>query len=562
MARDGITQESLASVLDCIDAKSSFLLEAGAGSGKTWTLVESLRYILLHQTDFLETNNKRIVCITYTNVAKNEISERIDFNPLVSVSTIHDFLWSCISGFQAELKEFLIEANTTSKKPVEDLEVHLKRKHVNYSPYGRNLILGQVTHDDVIDAATKLFEKYPKIAKITADKYPYIFVDEYQDTQPQTVSLLLDNLLERQSDKVSLGFFGDSMQKIYGAGIGKIESDRLTQITKLENFRCSLAVIELLNKIRTNLKQQPGDKNLAGSIQFFHSNTDLDNPDNYNKVRAFLEKTQDWKFDSSTGVVNTKILQLTHKGIAKRLGYETLLNIYDDYISFGRDRLFDKEEIFSNFFLDKVERLVELYAAKEYSEFIQLLANDGRNIRKAADKQRILNLMEGLDVHRTKGTVKDVYDYVLTEGLLIKPSKIEEFEYLIKQPIIDEKIGQKKLFYQQLMALKYSEIAGIAQFINESTPFSTKHGVKGAEYNDVVVVIDDTSWNQYKFNDVFSGDKSKIDRYNRSLNLLYVCCSRAKNRLVVIALSKMDAIALTNIESWFGKANVRDIKSL
>jgi len=557
MAREGVTQESLSNILDCIDSQNSFLLEAGAGSGKTWTLIESLKYILSKKIDFLESKNKHIVCITYTNVAKNEISERIDKNPLVLVLTIHDFLWSVISNYQMELKQILIENNALAAKPIEDLGAVLKNRKIEYSPYGKNLLRGQITHDDVIAAATIIFGQYPKIAKIVSDKYPYIFVDEYQDTEPQTVSLLLENLLRLQLGKMTLGLFGDSMQKIYTKGVGRVDSDLLTKITKVENFRCSLQVIGLLNKIRAELKQIPAGKNLDGEIQFFHCNNCLTKSDNYEKVKQYLETKKGWNFSTKT-----KILQLTHKGIAKRLGYEKLLGVYGNLSSFGRDRLMDKDEAFSDFFLSKVEPLAYYYSIKDYSSFLKLLFTDGRQLRNTSDKQVIKEIMEGLEKVRNSGTVKDVYEYVLDKKLLIKPSKIEELEYVINKTSLEESEEKKKTFYHALMNLSYKEIIGINNFIDDSTPFSTKHGVKGAEYDDVVIIIDDGSWNQFNFNNVFSSDKSNLGRYDRTLNLLYVCCSRAKNKLAVITLSRIDLKALSNIENWFEKDKVFDVASL
>ena len=95
-------------IYQCIDTKESFVLDAGAGSGKTWSLVESLKYIIKNNGENFNRNNQKIVCITYTNVAKNEIIERLENNELVIVSTIHDFLWNCISQFKKELKIKLI----------------------------------------------------------------------------------------------------------------------------------------------------------------------------------------------------------------------------------------------------------------------------------------------------------------------------------------------------------------------------------------------------------------------------------------------------------------------
>ena len=72
----GKINQSLEQVKDCIKTGKSFIVEAGAGSGKTWTLIESIKHILETQAAVLEKANQQIACITYTNVAKDEIDRK------------------------------------------------------------------------------------------------------------------------------------------------------------------------------------------------------------------------------------------------------------------------------------------------------------------------------------------------------------------------------------------------------------------------------------------------------------------------------------------------------
>src|SRR5690554_4763560 len=95
-----INEEEL--VLKCIEEGRNFLLSGGAGSGKTYSLVKVISAI------FDKNPRTRIACITYTNVAVHEIRSRANFENL-SVSTIHDFLWSNVRQFQSDLKETLVE---------------------------------------------------------------------------------------------------------------------------------------------------------------------------------------------------------------------------------------------------------------------------------------------------------------------------------------------------------------------------------------------------------------------------------------------------------------------
>jgi len=167
-----------------------------------------------------------------------------------------------------------------------------------------------------------------------------------------------------------------------------------------------------------------------------------------------------------------------------------------------------------------------------------------------------------LEVLRKTKTIGEVMDYVFNKGLLKMPSKIKDFKDRITQEnTADENIVKDKNFYDSLMQIKYYEIIKIDEYIEEQTPFSTKHGVKGAEYDNVLVVIDDSSWNQYKFNDVFAHNTSNQQRYDRTKNLLYVCCSRAKNHLALLSLSQMDNTSMNALNSLFGNG-IYDVKSL
>lgn len=102
-----INEENIQKELDiqkeidkCIDKFSSFYFDAGAGAGKTYSLEKSIEHILGKRSLDLMDANQKILCITYTNVAKNEILDRIGQNSLVLVSTIHEFLWKFIGHQQ------------------------------------------------------------------------------------------------------------------------------------------------------------------------------------------------------------------------------------------------------------------------------------------------------------------------------------------------------------------------------------------------------------------------------------------------------------------------------
>jgi len=572
-----MSQQTLLKVTDSIDHQKSFILEAGAGSGKTWTLIESLRHIIKTQSDKLSKNGQKVACITYTNVAKDEIISRIEQNSLIEVHTFHEFLWSQIKRYQTELKAALCFLNDQkpANKQITDLSVALKPQKIIYSEFASNWLIGEIFHNDVLKLAEYLFKTYPKLCRITADRFPVIFMDEYQDTEEPVRAVLLDHLLTSAPDKITIGFFGDAMQKIYNSGIGELEDERLDRITKLENYRCSKTVISLLNHIRTDLQQFPAGDNLEGSTKFIHSNAFGSERPSYKLILEFLQNNCNWPSENT----ETKVLVLTHNKIAGALGFAQLLRAYTTRwgSSFGRDKLYKRQEAFSKFIIEGIEQICELYETKQYSHFLKRVHAETFKITQHSDKEKLQEIMSELNSLRQSGTIKNVIEYVLDNNFLSKPDKVKSFEDRIN-PLADlgvmlfeltdeektkeqSRLDKDRTFNETLMTIPYLEVLKLKEYLDENTPFSTKHGVKGEEYDNVLVVVDDTAWNQYKFDSVFSADTTKT-QYNRSNNLLYVCCSRAINNLAIYSISDISAQSLTTIQDWFGDDNVLDVKQI
>jgi len=326
-------------VFRCIDAKQNFLLSGGAGSGKTFSLVQVIRQAIK------ENPASKIACMTYTNAAVKEIEERVNHENL-NVTTIHDFLWDNIKHFQRELKQGLIALSNdeTVTKILIDGENEILLNYfdeledgIQYKEYVR-LKEGIISHEELLTLASYLFEKYPKLCDIVKDKYKFIFIDEYQDTNKLVVQIFLTHF-KNSAKKNIIGFFGDAMQSIYDESIGNLDDykgdgdGQVKEIKKEQNRRSPLAVIGLANILRTDkIKQVPSNDPKApnmlngtvkqGKIFFIHSN-DKDLED----VKQYLSETHAWDFSMSK---ITKELNLTHNLIAGKAGFGTLMDIYDN----------------------------------------------------------------------------------------------------------------------------------------------------------------------------------------------------------------------------------------
>ncbi len=625
-----------------IKNKKSFVLEAGAGSGKTYTLIETLNVLIQEKGKELENNNQKIICITYTNVAKNEIIKRLENNPLVLVSTIHEFLWSCIKSFQKQLKIELCKLNELRFNEEEQNKAELtgaklrdfKHKYIpnlreriqdiNSVYYDdtafRDFEKGLLHHDDITILSKMMFENYALLTSIITQKFPFILIDEYQDTANEVAEALIEFLLERNKQRVLLGFYGDSHQKIYDSGVGDLEKYYLNKETKKieivkkeENFRSSKEVVRLLNKFRTNIEQKE-QNDIKGSVKFvyceynpprtpkinkktgeiifkngkidfeekvtdYESRIEQPKNENYDKIIAKLD-IDGWNYE---GESPDKILVLANSRVAKRANFGEIFQVYSSRNSLNvKEQLLDRNNSLIKFFtgyIDKktsvekevgIEHLIQFWESNNYNEVIRFFKKYGTLLNgefKHNKKIEIKNILEELNEKRSM-TVKDVFQYVINKKIIKIPDSIVKLQERINtldiNPTEDvelkERIERDKRFFDNFMNLPYSQIINFFKHIQNQSVFSTKHGTKGDEFRNVLTVIDDTEWkSEYNFENFFNDSDDKPERKLRTRNLFYVECSRAKENLVVLALSDMNHDAIENVKKWFGEENVLPI---
>ena len=594
-----------------IEDNKSFVLEAGAGAGKTYTLIQTLNYLIQNKGEELKKVNQKIVCITYTNVAKNQIIDRIENNELVLVSTIHEFLWGSIKQYQKQLKtelcklnEINFENDKAKDKDSRYIEKLVERidsvPKVEYNDTSFNdFENGIIQHNDVIEITKMMYENYPLLTDIVAAKYPYIFVDEYQDTAEETVFSLIDCLLKRNNQKIVIGFYGDSHQKIYDYGIGDLEKyytsngGQIELVKKEENYRSSQSVVCLLNNFRKNIQQKP-QKEVQGSTKFIYWKNHPEKPKT--KIREFnavITVTKNQFYDSVIKKIsnsgwklevdsNSKILVLANSRVAKRAGFGNLYSIFST--RFGqntKERLLDRTHNLITFFVGSIdkktsqerktglEHLISLWNDENQNEVIRFIKKNGSSLNgefKHSYKKQVTELLEKLSLERKDWKIKDVYEFASKNGLVSNRKIIELIERLSIDPeqLNDEEKARQikdKTLFDSFMNLSYSELLAFWKHVQNNTVFSTKHGTKGNEFENVLTVIDDTEWAQeYNFKNFFNDIEETPERKLRTRNLFYVECSRAIENLIVLCLSDLDSVAIKNIRAWFGEDNVYDVE--
>ena len=428
MVEERLTLEpEVQEIFQCFDNNHNILLSGGAGSGKTYSLVQVIRQVIY------ENPTVKVACMTYTNAAVKEIKERVNHKNL-NVSTIHDFLWDNIKHFQKELKSAIItlsndeetkisidEDNLIPAEYFDDLE-----KGIQYKEYLK-LKNGIISHDELLIVANYLFEKYLKLSTIVKDKYQFIFIDEYQDTNKAVVDILLNHF--KKSEKQNLiGFFGDAMQSIYDDGVGSLDeykgvaADTVIEVKKSQNRRNPRKVIDLANRLRTDgIVQEPSSDenapNMAGgqvkegNILFIHSpNGDI------LAVKQYLTENHGWNFENAE---ETKELNLTHNLIADKAGFRTLMDIYD------RDPIVGLK----NDILSKIK-----YNKKKNKPEIEITEND--SFDAVVDKFQLKNRQRQL---KKKLLLQDPTNAELYGELKDKPFTEVRKIYLTKDALIDDK---------------------------------------------------------------------------------------------------------------------------
>lgn len=626
-------------VFEVIKQGQNFILEGGAGSGKTYSLISIIEKISMEEP------KKSIVCITYTNNAVAEIRSRI-INDNLRVSTIHDFIWHVIKNFLKEIKECLVELINDDEQilfvaPKEVLGEELisldyfDSVRVEYTEWYSMSITEQnkvqISHDHVLIVAEKMFSKYKKLSDILKDTANYIFVDEYQDTSPLVVKILLEHLRKSTRDNI-VGFFGDSMQAIYDSGVGNIDSYGLEKIQKNQNRRNPRKVINLANNFRSDgLVQIPSSDVAApnmnngnvieGTVKFIYGDgiTHLEDLRN-------SELFKELEFDIPQ---KTKELRLTHKLNAETAGFSKLFELYSSDLlvklitdmkkKFNASELVDKGKTFEELveeaqivvrkggplIIDIVKSIPELLAIYEeiktfsFEEVISkskvnkdsLLAYkfNGLSSRYEAgtDRDRILQRLDlifelielykigkhneflritcfkitsSADKINLSKIMKEISDNDITIGKVIK---LAERTGLISKDDLFTNFIENKGYYLwlRLEKLPFQEYVNSIAYLREYVSVITQHKVKGSEYENVLVLLDNGRWNQYNFNSIFGKGSSNEKVQNRTKKLFYVTITRAMKNLIVY-MPCNDQQILEKAKDYFEQSDIVDVLSL
>lgn len=564
--------------------RKSFFLFAGAGSGKTYSLVLLLKKIHNSIGKDLLLQGKNVAVITFTNAATDEIINRLDYSPIFHISTIHSFVWDVIKYYQADIKRlycFYIEEDLKAlEKKLEETENKTTKTYLSnvekfeyqkerlakaqiiekfvYNPNGSNPEYNALKHAEVIKISAQMILENKMLQRIIAQRYPILLIDESQDTKKE----LIDTFFEIQRNFVdifTLGLLGDQKQRIYADGKENIEDSipiGWEKPVKRMNYRCAKRIIQLANNIGKDIdihaEQRPREDANDGLIRLFviQQREGLNKDEiEQNVMRIMSEQTQDAKW--TTIGTEVKVLTLEHMMAARRLGFSRffapLYKVSKYQMTFLQGSV-SEIEFFTKEVLPIAESIKEdgrvaLEILKKYS-----LLLSGQNTEKPYELYlkcreeaiKVANLVN------ENGTIRVVVDEIIKSQLLTVPDVVRQ-AYMLSPSDIEDTVEEELRAWVEVMDLPINMVRSYDDYVNHRSQFDTHQGVKGLEFDRVMVIIDDSEIKGFLFSyDKLFGvkDLSNVDLKNkengketsieRTQRLFYVTCTRAKNSLAVV----------------------------
>ena len=555
---------ALDKIKHCLQYKESFLFDAGAGAGKTETLKRVLEHLLENEGSTLRKKNMKIACITYTKVAANEIQSRLNNDNLIHVRTIHSFCWDTINAFQPYLRSALLESQSWQERIAENGPID--NKPVFYRDSFPRITDSEVEigHNDVLSLITHLM-KFKKFRRVISCRFPYIFIDEYQDSDSQLIDAIKSNFLDTKSGPL-IGFFGDAWQKIYPGVCGAIQHDKLVTIPAQSNFRSAPCIVEALNRMRPTLSQVPSRKGSKGDIVILHTNDwpdqrrtgshwagDLE-ADAAQKALKLAEKKllqRGWDLSPLT----SRRLLLTHSLMGREQGYEQITS------KLHRDDFEELKNPILSFLHSNIETARRSFTSQSYGAMFTALGHRVECPKSHLDKALWAYGMGELESLSKTGTIGEVLENLISNPHIPVPQDIEHLskEYALwdqNEGVQNERFVKKMKKYRDIVGIPYSEMVALSDYHRQLTGFKTQHGVKGDQFPTVIVALG-RGWNHYntdKFLTLFSQGvpADKQDSFERTRNLFYVACSRAKDNLCLLITQKLSDEALIGLETIFG----------
>lgn len=526
-----------------IPIEEHFRVSAGPGAGKTYWLIQHMKNVLCNSDRLAKM--RRIACITYTNTAVETIQKRFGCaSDRIEISTIHSFLYkhvlkpyatfiaiefnlnvskidghddtilsnfSFLQELKAVTKQFwindndkLVEAIGHAKwvllpngvcelKPDYPRQVDgLYLKKETYFEYKKMAwSKGVIHHDDVLFFCFELINRYPFILDVIRAKFPYFFIDEFQDSSP-IQKFIIEKIGESET---IIGVIGDKAQSIYkfqGADVQQFTDfflSGLKDYEMLDNRRSTNQIIDILNVERPQFPQNKY-KNEDGDIPVILVGNMFDA---YKKSIKLSHNEKVYTLSRTN--ITSNIMKRTYQGdIPSRHLFEKLME--------------SDSNKYRPKYICACIRAVEHAKLNKFKDALKELKRVFKKDEKITDKD-ILNILLIL--------LNKYSDYS-------NKSLIEFYSFVFSNVIEMAKFkkGAAKDFYTNH---SYSQLALCVNVIDDDSMHRTIHKAKGAEFDNVLLLFEDET----KLDSILKPDTLKDEEHR----ICYVAISRAKKRLFI-----------------------------
>ena len=591
---------------------------AGPGAGKTHFLVENVKNIVATNPLITQSHARKVLCVTYTNAAVDEIKRRLDrFTDHVEVHTIHGFIIEhIISPFQQDLKEVMesdfgiavsergrissqieglgilhgVDKNEIydyvrktnpvdfskdelgySKKAMGDVEVdnaafvasianetprqiklkappQIDERHIK--PIKKYIwsVIKKLTHNEILYFGYRILERNPTALYAIRVKFPFIFVDEFQDTNP--LQTLLIKMIGEKS--TTIGVVGDLAQSIYsfqGAHPSDFKSFSIKGNRELAEYvingnrRSTNNVVNFCNFLRQSDRDV-----LQVSIRPYASE-DRKAQSETKKIHFLIGNSQEIQKTiqevlENDGVVLTRAWAAAFdyiQGVDEPQA-KLLKSIYNSYYN-SPIQLRDEIAEHNNVTWVRAFRFIfSLWESHINGSFIDVIGAlklyTSLDVRKLTPKVvfQIKKLSDIVfdDVNEQSYTCNVIKKFNET---IQKPEfeilKESIFEPTFTIPTFDD-LDSEKLTTAVTGLLWGTSYKLFTEVFSDNSKYMTVHQAKGLEWDKVIVSVTPNRFDKIKIADMYSKpqlmDESPSDEFTR---MYYVACSRAKEDLYI-----------------------------
>ena len=589
-------------ILSAEQLQSHIKIYAGPGAGKTHFLVENVKNIVATNPLLTQSRSRKVLCITYTNAAVEEIIRRLDrFSDAVEVYTIHGFIIEhIIRPFQKDLRQLITKffGIDVGKKPltsqIEGLGIlHGKDKEEIYQfitdmtsdsllPSYSKKTMGDVqinndlflsdgtvklmaansvlenhklpikkyvwskvrvlTHNEILFFGYQIIKNNPTALYSLRVKFPFIFVDEFQDTNP--LQTLLIKLIGKKSTVI--GIIGDAAQSIYSFQGAKpsqftgftVDVDRpLIEYVIANNRRSTDNIINFCNYLRqsdTNVVQKAVRNEPPNYIHFLIGDSD-------NVKRIIYEVVE------NGGVVLTRAWA---RAFAYMRGIDDnqvklLTAIYNSYYNSPIDIRAEIAEINNVTWVRAFRFIFHLYEAYINGSFINAL--NAFKLYVEIDRNKLTLPVVQQIITLTKDTFAVLNNSTSTVSVinLFKANLYNESFSCLRENLLgndfeisifdDYDLSNKEKFINDLSALTWETSYKLFnEVFSQNSKYMTVHQAKGLEWDKVIVSVTPNSFDKIKLPAVYSNPQiMKEEAADEFVRIYYVACSRAKDDLYI-----------------------------